>query len=58
MPCSRTWRRSDLELIAASLERWKIAASPAGFRKVVAGKTALELPGKRPTTLEIGAMSK
>jgi len=29
---------SDLDLIAATLEPWKIAANPAGFRKLVAGK--------------------
>ncbi len=29
---------ADRELIASSLERWKVAAPPAGFRKVVAGR--------------------
>jgi hypothetical protein len=28
----------DRELVEASLERWKIAAPPTGFRKLVAGK--------------------
>jgi methylamine---glutamate N-methyltransferase subunit B len=36
---------SDLELIAASLERWKIAASLGGFRKVVAGKRLWNFQG-------------
>ena len=40
----------DRELLGAALERWKVAAPAAGFRKLVAGEAALELPVKRTRT--------
>ena len=47
----------ERELLGAALERWKVPRPPPDFRKMVAGKAALELSRKRTRLVEIGAVT-
>ena len=46
----------DRELIGGSLERWKVAAPPAGFRKLVAGRRLWNFQQSERETVEISAL--